>query len=329
MRHRPFGTTGLIVSEVGVGCSRLGGMFSANSSRRDEFDLLRQALDAGINFFDTSDLYSHGQSEILVGKALRSRRAEVVLATKGGYVRPGQERLLARVKPFVRPIVRALGVRRPGSRGGGGGGDAPIEQDFRPEHLVEAVEGSLRRLGTDHIDIYQLHSPPRAVIAAGEFVPTLDALEVQGKIRHYGIAADTASDLAHIELHPSIASLQLPFSVIDQSAATAVLPHAASNRLGVISRSCFGAGLLVGSRSEAELLQRTPDWQAIMEFRAKADQLGRSRRELALQFNLSTEPIAVTLIGMSTPKQLAEIVGEASAAPLTDDERAALVALSA
>jgi aryl-alcohol dehydrogenase-like predicted oxidoreductase len=252
-----------------------------------------------------------------------------VLATKGGYIRPGQERLLARAKPLVRPIVRALGVKRPGSRGGGGGGggDAAIEQDFRPEHLVQAVEGSLRRLGTDHIDIYQLHSPPRAVIGAGEFIPALDELKAQGKIRHYGIAADAASDLAEVDRHPSITSLQLPFSVIDQSAAATVLPRAAAGGVGVISRSCFAAGLLVGSRSEAELRQQTPDWQAILDFRAKADELGRPRRELALQFNLGTAPIAVTIVGMSTPKQLADIVAEAAAPPLSDDERAALIAL--
>jgi aryl-alcohol dehydrogenase-like predicted oxidoreductase len=325
VRRRPFGTTGLVVSEVGVGCSRLGGMFSAGSSQRDEADLITQAVDAGINFFDTSDLYSHGQSEVLLGKVLRSRRGEVVLATKGGYVRPGQERLLARAKPLVRPIVRALGVKRPTRAGGGGG--APIEQDFRPEHLATALEGSLRRLGTDHIDIYQLHSPPRAAIDAGAFIPVLDRLKAQGKLLHYGIAADAASDLEDVDRHRSITSLQMPFSAIDQSASAVVFPKATAAGVGVISRSCFAAGLLVGSRSEAELREQTPDWKAILAFRSKAAELGRARRELALQFNLGTAPIAVTIVGMSTPKHLDDILRDAAAPPLSADEMASLAAL--
>ncbi len=328
VERRPFGGTGVEVSAVGVGCSRIGGMFSA-SSQHDELDLLRRAFDAGINVFDTSDWYSQGQSEVLVGKALRSHRGDVVLATKGGYVNGNQERLLARLKPLARPVVRALGIKRPGGGGGGGGGGAPaaLPQDFRPEYLAGAVEGSLRRLGTDYIDIYQLHSPPPAVIDAGEYVPVLDRLQAQGKIRHYGIAADAAVDVEHLDRHPSITSLQLPFSVIDQAAAVTVLPAARAAGTGVISRSCFAAGLLVGSRSEAELKAQTPDWEAIIAFRATAERLGRSRRELALQFSLGTPGISVTIIGMSTPAHLADIVTEAAAPALTDDERAALIAV--
>ncbi len=258
---REFGTTGIVASMIGVGCSRIGGMFSATSSRGDQIDLLRRAHDAGINLFDTSDWYSQGQSEVLVGKALRSYRADVVLATKGGYLQSTQARMLARLKPVAAPVVRALGVKRAEGGGGGGGGGAPLPQDFRPEYLARAVEGSLRRLGTDYIDIYQLHSPPTAVIDAGEFVPTLDRLKAQGKIRHYGIAADTATDAEHVGRHPSITSLQLPFSVIDQAAMATVLPAAARSGFGVISRSCFAAGLLVGNRPEAELQAQTPDWE--------------------------------------------------------------------
>jgi aryl-alcohol dehydrogenase-like predicted oxidoreductase len=330
--RRPFGATGITVSAVGVGCSRIGGMFSATSSRRDELDLLRRAFDAGITVFDTSDWYSQGQSELLVGQALRSHRAEVVLATKGGYVTSRRERMVAHLKPIARPVVRALGIKRSGGGGGGGssgsaGPSAPLPQDFRPAYLASAVEGSLRRLGTDYIDIYQLHSPPAAVIAAGEYVPVLDRLKAQGKIRQYGIAADAAEDVASVGRHPSVTSLQLALSVIDQSAAASVLPAAVSAGTGVISRSCFAAGLLVGSRPEDELRAQTPDWEAIVAFRAVAGGLGRSRRELALQFNLGTPGVSVTIVGMSTPTHVGDVVREAAAPPLTDDERRTLLAL--
>jgi aryl-alcohol dehydrogenase-like predicted oxidoreductase len=297
MDFRPLGRSGLRVSSLTLGTMTFGGGGKfANVGSTDVDGARRQidmCLDAGINLFDTADVYSDGLSEEILGQALAGRRDEVLVATKARMAM----------------------------------GDGPNDAGLSRHHLIRSCEASLRRLGTDHIDIYQLHSPPRAVIAAGEFIPALDELKAQGKIRHYGIAADAANDLAEVDRHPSVTSLQLPFSVIDQSAAATVLPQAAADGVGVISRSCFAAGLLVGSRSEAELRQQTPDWQAILDFRAKADELGRPRRELALQFNLGTAPIAVTIVGMSTPKQLADIVREAAAPPLTDDERAALIGL--
>jgi aryl-alcohol dehydrogenase-like predicted oxidoreductase len=322
VRRRAFGTTGLLVSDVGVGCSRLGGVFSTGTTPREESDLVTAAIDAGINFFDTSDLYSHGQSEVLIGRAVRPRRGEVVLATKGGYVRPNETRLLSRAKPLLRPVVRALGLTRPSSRVANG---VSIDQDFSPQHLIAALEGSLRRLGTDYIDIYQLHSPSRDVVEAGDFVPVLDQLKAQGKIRYYGIAADDAGDVENFDRHPSIDTLQVPFSAIDQVASAMVFPKAARAGTGVVSRSCFAAGLLVSSLSEDQLRERTPDWKAIVAFRSKADKLGRPLSELALQFNLATAPIAVTIVGMRTRAHLAGIVRDAEAPALTPDEVESLV----
>jgi aryl-alcohol dehydrogenase-like predicted oxidoreductase len=329
MRQRPFGATGLVVSAVGMGCSRLGGMFSTESSARDEVDLVRAAVDAGITFFDTSDFYSHGQSEILVGKAVKRRRNDVVLATKGGFV-PPQARLLGRIKPALRPLVKTLGVKRPAARGGwagdgAGGGGGGIPQDFTPDHLATALEASLRRLGTDYIDVYQLHSPSRAVMEAGEYVDVLDRLKAQGKIRHYGIAADHARDLVGITRIGSVTAVQLPFSVIDQTAADGILPEAAAAGVGVITRSCFAAGLLVGSTPPEELRRRTPDAAAIVSFRDKATELGRAPRELALQFCLAEPTVAVTIVGMHARGHLDQIVRDAAAPALTFAERATLV----
>jgi aryl-alcohol dehydrogenase-like predicted oxidoreductase len=326
VRRRPFGSTGLIVSDIGVGCSRLGGVFSKDTSRRDEINLLRRAMDAGINLFDTSDMYSHGQSEVVLGKAIKGRRrADVLVATKGGYVWPAESRLLGRVKPLVRPAVRTLRLRRPG---GPPGPPPSVAQDFTPRYLATALEASLHRLGTDYVDIYQLHSPPRAVVDAGEYIEVLDDLRAQGKVRFFGVAADEATDIVAFDRQPSLSSLQMPFSVLDQRAAETVLPKAAALGIGVISRSCFAAGLLVGDRSEAELRELTPDWPAIVAFRATAQALGRPRKELALRFNLDTEPIAVTVVGMRSPKQLPEILRYSTAPSLTPDELTRLHAVT-
>jgi aryl-alcohol dehydrogenase-like predicted oxidoreductase len=325
VRQHPFGTTGLTVPLVGIGCSRLGGVFYKDTTRQDEINMVRQAIDAGVTLFDTADMYSKGQSEIVVGKGIEGRRADVVIATKVGYVWPADARLLARAKPLLRPVVRRLGLRRRARRGSGP--PPAVPQDFSPGHIAAAVEASLRRLGTDYIDIYQLHSPPPSVVAEGDFVEVLDRLQAQGKIRHYGLAGDSAADLAEFDRHAGVVSLQVPFSVIEQD-AMALVPKAGAAGAGLISRSCFAAGLLVGDRSETELRAMTPDWQAILAFRDTAARLGRPRKELALQFNLAVAAFATTLVGVRSPAQLRELLQLASAPPLTTDERAELAALA-
>src|SRR4029077_5668762 len=130
----------------------------------------------GINFYDTADMYSQGECEALLGQAFRSQRDKVIIATKGGYCLPAQRKLIARVKPLVRPVARMLGIKRenlPSSVTG------TLSQDFTPQYLVQALEGSLRRLQTDYLDIYQLHSPPAPVIQSGEFIETLETLKRQ------------------------------------------------------------------------------------------------------------------------------------------------------
>lgn len=153
---RPLGRTDLHVSEFGLWCARIGGIFKRDPA---EFvTLLSAAFDAGINFFDTADIYSQGESETLLGRAFRGRRRDqVVIASKAGYVLPSRRRLIARVKPLVRPIIRLLGLKR---RHVTGAVDGALSQDFSPSHLRSAVEGSLRRLKTDRLDLFQPHSPP-------------------------------------------------------------------------------------------------------------------------------------------------------------------------
>jgi aryl-alcohol dehydrogenase-like predicted oxidoreductase len=323
VRYRPFGSTELTVSEIGVGCSRIGGVFSAGSSRSGELRLLAAAIDHGINFFDTADLYSQGQSEVLVGQAVRRRRGDMIVATKAGYLVPPRSRALSRIKPLVRPVVRALKVKKPRSSPGP---PAMMAQDFSPAHLRAALEASLRRLGTDYVDIFQLHSPPASVVRAGDFVPTLERLRDEGKIRHFGVAVDEAADLDGVTRHRAIGTIQVPYSAIDRAAADNAFTAAATLGAGLISRSCFAAGLLVGDLPDAELRERTPDAPAIIGFRELAARLGRSRRELALQFNLSEPAIAVTIIGMRTTDHLDETLRSWSAPPLSAGERAQLVA---
>src|SRR6478752_4571743 len=104
MKRRRFGSTDLEVSEFGFGCARIGGIFQKDPAGFVE--LLGAAYDAGINFYDTADMYSQGESEQLLGRTFRKRRDKIVIATKAGYCLPAQRKLIARIKPLARPLIR-------------------------------------------------------------------------------------------------------------------------------------------------------------------------------------------------------------------------------
>src|SRR5882757_9706005 len=151
MKFNAFGTTGLSVSEIGFGGSRIGGVFADKNSSKEALTVLRKALDCGITFYDTADMYSQGESESLMGTAFRGRRQQVILATKGGYRLPARRNLIKRVKPFVRPLVQALKIKRASLPTGFSGA---LSQNFAPEYLSRALEASLKRLQPDYVELY-------------------------------------------------------------------------------------------------------------------------------------------------------------------------------
>jgi aryl-alcohol dehydrogenase-like predicted oxidoreductase len=312
MQYRPFGSTGLSVSELGFGCARIGGVFHG-SSRSDIQRLLRRAFDAGITVFDTADMYTQGESERLIGETFRDVRQHIVIATKGGYKLPAQKQLIARIKPLLKPIVARLGVRSPHLAAGLRG--AITEQDFAPDYLVRAVEASLRRLRTDHIDVYQLHSPPSDVLESGEFVGVLESLRRQGKVRHWGVACDSPQEaLAALRL-PGVQSIQVGLSALEQAALDAAIPTATQRGVAVIARQVFASGLLTRSPETVSVARLDDDptvaWRKHEQLRAYAsivERCGRSRAALALQFALAQPGISTVLVGFSQQDQLDEVL---------------------
>ena len=320
MQFRSFGTTGLQVSEIGFGGSRYGGVFAGAKGSDEAQNVLRAALDAGINFYDTADLYSQGEGEILLGKAFRGKRDQVLIASKGGYCLPAQKKLLSRIKPLVRPLIKALGIKRESLPSAVGG---ELSQNFTPDYLTQAVEASLKRLGMDYIDLYQLHSPQPHLIESAAFADTLGTLEqlkTQGKIRFGGVACDTPDDAQLSLQYEGISSVQLPFGLLDLEALDSVFEEAEKRGVGVIARGCFGGGLLKESLKEAELKTLTPKWERILALRQLAAQSGRSVLESALQFCLHVKPISVTILGMRTETHLRDNLRYYSAPPLTEAE---------
>jgi aryl-alcohol dehydrogenase-like predicted oxidoreductase len=321
MKFNEFGNTGMRVSEIGFGGSRIGGVFAGKNSSAETLNLLGKALDAGITFYDTADMYAQGESESLIGKAFRARRADVILATKGGYCLPARRNLIKRIKPLVRPIVRALGLKRAKLPSGLSGA---LAQDFSPTYLTRALESSLKRLQTSYVDLYQLHSPGPAFMqsdAFGEALQTLERLRTQGKLRFYGVATEAPGDAAFCLSAPGISSIQLGFGLLDLDALEqGTLASAQARGLGVIARGCYAGGLLKDSLDEAHLKATTPKWQQILALRALSHDKGRPVLDLAFQFCRGTPAVGVTLLGMHTEKHLLDNLRHVDAPALDAEE---------
>jgi aryl-alcohol dehydrogenase-like predicted oxidoreductase len=326
MRYRQFGKTGWSVSEVGFGGARIGGLLDDDRGGATSLRTLDAAYDAGINFYDTADMYSQGESEVLVGKAFRNKRDKVFIATKGGYCLPKSKKFIQLVKPFAKPIVQALGLRQ---NAVSAALSSPLSQNFSPGYLRQAVEVSLRRLQSDHIDLYQLHSPPQEELIGERLQDALELLarlKTEGKIREYGIALDSVYDAAHCLDTEGIASLQMPFGLMDLQALDGVFEKASKRQYGIIARSCFGGGALKQSLTEADLRAVEPQWKRALQIRQLAEQMQRSSLEAALQFSLGIDCISVTILGMRTPQHLAANMHFYGARPLSDEEKRTLLA---
>lgn len=313
MQLRDFGNTSLRVSEYGLGCARIGGVFQGNAS--GFLDLLSFAFDRGITFYDTADMYSQGESEALLGKAFRGRRDRVVIASKVGYRLGGRRRLAATLKPLLRPLVQKLKLKRERLSSGSKG---QISQDFSPSYLRSAVEGSLRRLRTDHLDILQLHSPSLEVIERGDWLPALEELQRTGKLRYYGIAVDTLEGGFAALRYASVSSLQFRLSLLEPQAAEGLFPRALELGVGTIARECLGNGLLAKPADQVDLKANcsSPEEEArravqLTELRSAAASQGRTLLQSALAYPPSVSGVGVTLLGARSVEQLRGLLSAA------------------
>jgi aryl-alcohol dehydrogenase-like predicted oxidoreductase len=239
MRTLPLPHSDLKVSRAIFGTSRLGGTVH-RYDRKEALAILRMAAEAGINCFDTADLYGQGNSERLLAEAFRSRRDGVLIATKGGYVLTGKGKLLAKVKPLVRKLIGSRpGLAKAASRARA----AQIRQDFSPRYLASALDASLRRLATDHIDIYQLHSPDSLTLDTDEVWSFLEGARQAGKIRAFGASALTWDD-ARLCLGRGASIVQVDACTFPTGGAAA------------LAEECRAAGTLTVARQVFGLLRR-------------------------------------------------------------------------
>jgi aryl-alcohol dehydrogenase-like predicted oxidoreductase len=299
MRYRTLGDTGLVVSEVGFGAWGIGGRSPGSTSygptRDDESRAaLRRAFDCGITFYDTANVYGDGRSETLIGEVFRGRRDRVVIATKAG-----------------RPAYAA-------------------SPDYSAAGLQRSLEGSLRRLGTDYVDLLQLHDPPLATLQEGGALATLERLRAEGKVRAIGVSVRSPDDGVHALRDLGLDVLQVNLSLIDQRAReNGLLALAAQHGAGLIARTPLCFGFLSGRVAPDALFDasdhrsRWPRPQIArwaeagrLFIAAVAERQRQTPAQLALRFCLSVPGVATVIPGMLTAAQVVENAAAADLGPL-------------
>lgn len=290
MSYRRLGTSGLVVSAVGIGCNNFGRKLDADGTRA----VVDAAFDAGITLFDTADIYGtpHGSSEEHLGAALRGRRDEIVLATKFGMDMEGLN-----------------GADR-GARGS-------------RSYVIRAVEASLRRLGTDYLDLCQLHTPDEAT-PIEETLSALDDLVRAGKVRYLGNSNFAGWQIADADWtartagHSPFISAQNQYSLLHREVEDEVVPACERFGLGLLPFFPLDSGLLsgkyqrgttppAGTRLSLERYQRWldgADWDTIEALTAFGKERGHSLLDVAIA-GLAAQPAVTSVIaGATTPEQV-------------------------
>ena len=303
MDYRSLGRTGVKVSKFCLGTM----MFGRSTDEADSIRIIHHALEAGINFVDTADIYSNGESERIVGKALsQSGRDQIVLATKGFF-------------PLDRDDINGRGLSR--------------------RHIVRACEDSLKRLGTDWIDLYQLHRP-QADVPIDETLRALDDLIRAGKVRYIGTSMFPAWKLVEslwaakeFGLNRFVVD-QSTYHMLDRTLEREVLPAAQTFGFGVITWGPLCGGLLTGKYSRANL-DVEGRWQGgkdnfdrpiteaafdILEAHAAhAQEIGVAASQLALAWNAAQPGVTAPIIGPRTLEQLIDNLGAADVQLTAED----------
>jgi aryl-alcohol dehydrogenase-like predicted oxidoreductase len=291
MRYRTLGRTGIKVSTYALGAMMFGAV--GNPDHDDSIRIIRKALDAGINFIDTADVYSYGESEEIVGKALKGRRDQVVLATKLG-----------------RPM-----------------GDDPNQQGASRRWIMTAAENSLRRLQSDYIDLYQIHRPDPGTDIE-ETLSALSDLVRSGKVRVIGSSAMPASDMVEAQWAAVRRGLerfrteQPAYSILNRGIEAEVLPVAERYGMGTLVWSPLAQGLLTGRirKGQQTDLRRVTMFRhlsderrldAVEQIIPLAEKAGLPVTHLAMAFAIAHPGVTSAIIGPRTMEQLDDLLAGA------------------
>ncbi|MBL7735750.1 MAG: aldo/keto reductase [Chitinophagaceae bacterium] len=285
MNYAQLGSSELHISAIGFGCMSLGLDDAANAN------LLHQALDLGINFFDTADLYDRGMNEISVGKAFKGKRDKIVLASKAGNQ----------------------------WRADGSGWD----WNPRKEYILDCAEKSLRRLQTDCIDLYQLHGGT-INDPIDETIEAFEILKTQGKIRYYGISSIRPNVIAEYIRRSSIVSVMMQYSLLDRRPEEECLDLLKKHNIGALSRGGLAQGLLAGKPAKPYLDLTKEEVQKATDAVHSLSGKDRTPAQTATRYVLRHPAVNTAVIGIRTEAQLEEIAQTILTHELTKEEMTVL-----
>src|SRR5688500_9628894 len=292
MHYRKLGNTGISVSEIGFGGWAIGGLADAagtplgwgRTSDDESLAAIRRARELGVTFFDTSDSCGFGRSESLLGIVLSRHRNDVVIATKVGVTRDT---------------------------------NGKVQKDFSRKHISHAVDGSLKRLRTDYIDLYQLHNPTLDDLKRDDIHEAMDRLQEVGKIRFWGVSVTTPEEGIEIINRGWGYALQVLYNILNQAPASELFPLAKERGYGVIARVPLASGLLTGKyrqdtvfRSD-DIRQNFLTPKRLEEASARVDEVRsivggaeRSMAEASLRFVLANDAVSTTIPGAKSVRQV-------------------------
>ena len=282
MDYLQLGDSSLMISRIGLGCMSLDPAKEDTSIR-----IIHQAVELGINYFDTADLYQKGLNEVLVGKALQSKRKEIILATKVGNQ----------------------------LRTNGSGWD----WNPRKEYIIAAVEKSLSRLQTDYIDLYQLHGGT-IDDPIDETIEAFEALKQSGKIRYYGISSIRPNVIREYVRRSRMASVMLQYSLADRRPEESILNLLQENKIGVLVRGSLAQGLLVGKHTKEYLGHSESEMQEAVEALRTCSNENRTVSQTAIRYVLQHPAVISAIVGVSKIEQLEDVAGTTGSLGIREGE---------
>lgn len=281
MEYKKLGKSDLKISRIGFGC------MSLKDDQAENEQILHKAIQYGISYFDTADIYNKGMNETCVGKALKGKREQAIIATKVGNQ-----------------------LRSDGSG---------LDWNSQKEYILTAVEESLRRLQTDYIDLYQLHGGT-IDDPIDETIEAFELLKKQGKIRYYGISSIRPNVIREYLRRSDIISVMMQYSLLDRHAEETCFQLLQQHNIGVLARGSVASGLLVDKPAKTYLNYNEDQVKnaaaAIKDFSGAH----RSLAQTAIQFVLRHPAVTSAVVGLRTSEQLEDAVKTTSVTKLTEAE---------
>ncbi len=309
MKYRKIGKSGISVSEIGFGAWSIAMNWWGKSIEEDEAKrMIKKAYDLGINFFETGDMYGRGKSEKLIGEALKGVREEVVISTKYGYDFANAEQI----------------------------GHTELPQFFDEKFTKAALNASLERLRTDHVDVYGLHNPKMNHVKDDAIFATLKDLKLSGKTRAIQTALGPAigwTEEGHAAIaRPEVDAVQTVYNILEQTPGNELLDGAFKNDTGVFVRVPDASGILTGKVNADTKIDekdhrsvRKGEWiraslQKVEQLRPIAERNGLSITELAIKFILSKRGITSVFPTVISEDEIEEFAAMADGKYLSDSD---------